>query len=72
MRFWQEHASSYEKAVFDALYYLISPDRDDDVAVELHSKVGYLVLINCALLRHMFLEISWNDLVGLDIAIGIN
>ncbi|KAL2510192.1 Tetratricopeptide repeat (TPR)-like superfamily protein [Forsythia ovata] len=34
-----EHASSYEKAVFDAVYYLISPDRDDDVAVELHSKL---------------------------------
>ncbi|KAG8366277.1 hypothetical protein BUALT_Bualt17G0059700 [Buddleja alternifolia] len=34
-----EHASSYEKAVFDAVIYLISPDRDDDLAVELHFKL---------------------------------
>ncbi|KAL0421205.1 UNVERIFIED_CONTAM: hypothetical protein Slati_3143400 [Sesamum latifolium] len=34
-----EHASSYEKAVFEAVMYLISPDRDDDLAVELHSKL---------------------------------
>ncbi|XP_073295130.1 uncharacterized protein [Primulina huaijiensis] len=32
------HASSYEKAVFDVVLYLISPNRDDDLAVELHSK----------------------------------
>ncbi|XP_073035847.1 uncharacterized protein [Primulina eburnea] len=31
-------ASSYEKAVFDVVLYLISPNRDDDLAVELHSK----------------------------------
>ncbi|MBA0676781.1 hypothetical protein Goari_018239 [Gossypium aridum] len=34
-----EQASSYEKAVFEAVNYLISQNRDDDVAVELHSKV---------------------------------
>ncbi|KAK6160059.1 hypothetical protein DH2020_003440 [Rehmannia glutinosa] len=34
-----ERASSYEKAVFEALIYLISPDRDDVLAVELHSKL---------------------------------
>lgn len=37
--FVQNHASSYEKAVFDVLLYFISPDREDDLAVELHSKV---------------------------------
>ncbi|KZV32256.1 tetratricopeptide repeat protein 38 [Dorcoceras hygrometricum] len=31
------HASSYEKTVFDVVLYLIAPDRDDDLAVELHS-----------------------------------
>ncbi|KAL8533949.1 hypothetical protein ACS0TY_010102 [Phlomoides rotata] len=34
-----EHASLYEKAVFEALMYFISPDRDDDLAVEMHSKL---------------------------------
>ncbi|KAL6513843.1 hypothetical protein OROHE_019299 [Orobanche hederae] len=34
-----EQGSSYEKAVFEALIYLISPDRDDNVAVEMHSKL---------------------------------
>ncbi|KAL3631103.1 hypothetical protein CASFOL_024087 [Castilleja foliolosa] len=34
-----EQASSYEKTVFEALVYLISPDRDDDLAVEMHSKI---------------------------------
>lgn len=35
----QEQATSYEKAVFDSVSCLISEDRDDDVAFELHSKV---------------------------------
>uniref|UniRef100_A0A2N9EC77 Tetratricopeptide repeat protein 38 n=1 Tax=Fagus sylvatica TaxID=28930 RepID=A0A2N9EC77_FAGSY len=34
-----EQATKYEKAVFDAISYLKSEDRDDDVAVELHSKL---------------------------------
>ncbi|GER32282.1 tetratricopeptide repeat protein [Striga asiatica] len=34
-----EQASSYEKAVFETLVYLTSPDRDDDLAVEMHSKL---------------------------------
>ncbi|KAK7307153.1 hypothetical protein VNO77_39971 [Canavalia gladiata] len=34
-----EHATLYEKLVFDAISYLISQDRDDDVAIELHSKL---------------------------------
>ncbi|CAM8884388.1 unnamed protein product [Rhodiola kirilowii] len=34
-----DQATSYEKAVFDAVSYLVSEDRDDDVAVELHSKL---------------------------------
>lgn len=34
-----EQATKYEKAVFNAISYLISQDRDDDVAVELHSKL---------------------------------
>ncbi|TXG56429.1 hypothetical protein EZV62_017742 [Acer yangbiense] len=34
-----EEATSYEKAVFESVSYLISQDRDDDVAVELHSKL---------------------------------
>ncbi|KAM7464562.1 hypothetical protein LguiA_032683 [Lonicera macranthoides] len=34
-----DHATSYEKAVFDAVNYLISPNRDDDVAFELHFKL---------------------------------
>lgn len=35
----QEQATKYEKAVFYAVNYYISEDRDDDVALELHSKV---------------------------------
>ncbi|OMO51654.1 Tetratricopeptide-like helical [Corchorus capsularis] len=34
-----EQATSYEKAVFDAVNCLISENRDDDLAVELHSKL---------------------------------
>ncbi|XP_028793107.1 tetratricopeptide repeat protein 38 [Neltuma alba] len=34
-----EQATRYEKLVFDAVSYLGSKDRDDDVAVELHLKV---------------------------------
>lgn len=34
-----EQATKYEKAVFDAVSYLISQDRDDDVAVELYFKL---------------------------------
>ncbi|KAA8533033.1 hypothetical protein F0562_032850 [Nyssa sinensis] len=34
-----EQATSYEKAVFNVVNCLISKDRDDDVAVELHSKL---------------------------------
>ncbi|KAL5122334.1 Tetratricopeptide repeat protein 38 [Glycine soja] len=34
-----EHATLYEKLVFDAISYMLSEDRDDDVAVELHSKL---------------------------------
>ncbi|XP_019076247.1 uncharacterized protein LOC100262208 isoform X2 [Vitis vinifera] len=34
-----QQASAYEKAVFDAVSCLISQDRDDDLALELHSKV---------------------------------
>lgn len=34
-----DHATSYEKAVFDAVTYLMTPDRDDDVAVNLHSEL---------------------------------
>ncbi|KAL6535007.1 hypothetical protein OROHE_013061 [Orobanche hederae] len=34
-----EQGSSYEKAVIEAFIYLISLDIDDDVAVEMHSKL---------------------------------
>ncbi|KAL6969524.1 hypothetical protein U1Q18_029236 [Sarracenia purpurea var. burkii] len=34
-----KQATGYEKAVFDVVNCLISEDRDDDVAVELHSKL---------------------------------
>ncbi|VVA27698.1 PREDICTED: tetratricopeptide [Prunus dulcis] len=34
-----EQATQYEKAVFDAVNCLISDNRDDDVALELHSKL---------------------------------
>lgn len=34
-----DEATDYEKAVFDAVSCLISEDRDDDVAVELHFKL---------------------------------
>ncbi|CAN1311270.1 Tetratricopeptide repeat protein 38 [Linum perenne] len=34
-----DKASPYEKAVYEAISYLISEDRDDDVAFELHSKL---------------------------------
>ena len=35
----QDEATAYEKAVFDAVSYLISEDRDDELALELHTKV---------------------------------
>ncbi|XP_012568255.1 uncharacterized protein [Cicer arietinum] len=34
-----EHATLYEKLVFDVISYLMSGDRDDEVSVELHSKL---------------------------------
>ncbi|KAK7362089.1 hypothetical protein VNO77_04189 [Canavalia gladiata] len=34
-----EQATLYEKLVFDAISYLMSRDRDDEVACELHSKL---------------------------------
>ncbi|KAI9111523.1 hypothetical protein K1719_017213 [Acacia pycnantha] len=34
-----EQATRYEKLVFDVVSYLVSKDRDDDVAVELHLKL---------------------------------
>ncbi|GLT86341.1 hypothetical protein SLE2022_044860 [Rubroshorea leprosula] len=34
-----DQATSYEKAVFDSINCLISENRDDDVALELHSKL---------------------------------
>uniref|UniRef100_A0A7N0TSG5 Tetratricopeptide repeat protein 38 n=1 Tax=Kalanchoe fedtschenkoi TaxID=63787 RepID=A0A7N0TSG5_KALFE len=34
-----EEATEYEKAVFESVSYLASEDEDDDVAVELHSKL---------------------------------
>ncbi|CAI9092757.1 OLC1v1028083C1 [Oldenlandia corymbosa var. corymbosa] len=33
-----ENGSGYEKAVFDVVSYFIHPDRDDDLAVDMHSK----------------------------------
>lgn len=39
LEFGQEYASGYEKAVFECVMYLVSPDRDDDLAMELHYKV---------------------------------
>uniref|UniRef100_A0A2P2MLB7 Integral membrane protein n=1 Tax=Rhizophora mucronata TaxID=61149 RepID=A0A2P2MLB7_RHIMU len=35
-----EEATSYEKAVFDAVTSLLCENRDDDVAFEFHSKVS--------------------------------
>lgn len=34
-----EEGSTYEKTVYDVVSYMVSEDRDDDVAVELHSKL---------------------------------
>ncbi|KAJ8445410.1 hypothetical protein Cgig2_031223 [Carnegiea gigantea] len=34
-----DEATAYEKAVFDAVSYLISEDRDDELALELHTKL---------------------------------
>ncbi|CAH8337042.1 unnamed protein product [Eruca vesicaria subsp. sativa] len=34
-----EQATSYEKAVFEAVSYLISEDRDDDLALKLHNEL---------------------------------
>lgn len=36
----QDGATPYEKAVFSAVSCLLSKDRDDDVAVDSHFKVG--------------------------------
>lgn len=37
--FDKDRATPYEKAVFDAISCLMSNDRDDNVAVELHTEV---------------------------------
>ncbi|CAH8337033.1 unnamed protein product [Eruca vesicaria subsp. sativa] len=34
-----EQATPYEKAVFEAISYMISEDRDDDLALELHTEL---------------------------------
>lgn len=34
-----DQATDYEKAVFDAVSYLMSGDKDDDVAINLHAKL---------------------------------
>ncbi|KAL8142371.1 hypothetical protein V2J09_015403 [Rumex salicifolius] len=34
-----DRATAYEKAVFDAVSYLMSDDKDDDVAIDLHAKL---------------------------------
>lgn len=36
----QDQATLYEKLVFDTISYLLSEDRDDDVALQLHSNVS--------------------------------
>ena len=36
----QECASPYEKAVYETITCLLSPNRDDDLAIHLHSKVS--------------------------------
>lgn len=35
----QDESTDYEKAIFDAVSCLISEDRDDDDALQLHFKV---------------------------------
>lgn len=51
----QEHATLYEKLVFDAISYMLSEDRDDDVAVELHSKVsGFSRSLSVLFKSHQF------------------
>ncbi|GMH15337.1 hypothetical protein Nepgr_017178 [Nepenthes gracilis] len=35
-----DEATCYEKAIFDAVSYLMTEDRDDDVAVELHAQIA--------------------------------
>ena len=37
--YFQGKATPYEKAFFEAVNYLISDNMDEDVALELHSKV---------------------------------
>ncbi|XP_010255976.1 PREDICTED: tetratricopeptide repeat protein 38 [Nelumbo nucifera] len=34
-----EHATPYEKEVFEVISYMVTEDRDDDVVVDLHSKL---------------------------------
>uniref|UniRef100_A0A1J3DKZ4 Tetratricopeptide repeat protein 38 n=1 Tax=Noccaea caerulescens TaxID=107243 RepID=A0A1J3DKZ4_NOCCA len=34
-----EHSTPYEKAVFEAVSYMISEDRDDDLAFEMHTEL---------------------------------
>lgn len=46
-----ENATSYEKAVFYALTYLLSPNRDDDVAIQQHSKVCFYFLVSVVFIR---------------------
>ncbi|KAL6563891.1 hypothetical protein OROHE_005131 [Orobanche hederae] len=55
-----EQGNSYEKAVIEALIYLISPDRDD-VAVEMHSKVLPINVYEdyiCGMLAFALLELG--------------
>ena len=66
----QDHATSYEKAVFDAVNYLISPNRDDDVAFELHFKVGCLgnssgfhIFLNLIVVAVFFIHLILANLV---------
>lgn len=49
----QDEATSYEKAVFDAVASLVTADEDDERAIELHFKVclcccGCVSFLNCA------------------------
>ena len=70
----QDNASGYEKAVFDAVSYFISPDRDDDVAVDLHSTVHsfFLTQVHFFFLRPGFSMIGCKLLTQAVVIVPVN
>lgn len=57
IRWLQEQSTPYEKAVFEVVSYLMSEDRNDDLAFEMHTEVGSHFY--CYFTPNIFLESSF-------------